>query len=446
MQLEEVVNKSNAPPMIPSRSFRAWRQSVIEAGDLPIITVVGSRGKTTIVRLLAACLSSAGYQTAIRTNHGVEIDGVIQPGELGPWKRVEKELRAGSLDVAIREVDWTTAATLGMGGKIPFIIVSNICANRDECAITPDAQMARRAIATLLPSVASTGTVVYNGEDLEVAAGLEMLPSLQVLVGRGLASPRVHEHFAAGGTCAWLDAGTICVGSAELMMRICHQSRLGFALGGAAGFEVQNALLAVAAASTLGVRVSAMGNALTSFHSSPRTMPGSFNTVSTGNGLAIVDRPAPSWFLRPVLRGLRDFSKVRLISVLGQFDGIPSDDLVEIGRLIGRQSSVVLLHNLPGNDETQIELVREGIAKNELPPIVMTLPSETQAISTALTRSRLHDCIYVMTDRPKHVARQVMIHARRMKRHTSGPAPRADISNVLLFRPWSDHNGSTFEP
>jgi UDP-N-acetylmuramyl pentapeptide synthase len=42
---------------------------------LPIIGVTGSRGKTTVTRLLDAILSEAGLQVAIRTNVSVNIRG-----------------------------------------------------------------------------------------------------------------------------------------------------------------------------------------------------------------------------------------------------------------------------------------------------------------------------------------------------------------------------------
>lgn len=427
------------------QGLRAWREHVMRDGELPVITVVGSRGKTTIVRLLASCLERAGYRVAIRTNHGVEIRGELQQGELLPWSRVEQELRSGSLDVAIREVDWATTATLGLQSSIPFLIVSNICANREECSVTPDARMARKALASLLPSLSPSSIVIFNGEDLEVASGVALTPSQHVLVGKRLDSPRMEEHFSAGGICAWVDERTLTVGSAGTTLRVCRVDHLSFTLGGAAGFEIQNALLAIGAATVLGIRVSAISSALASFKSNPRLMPGSFNIIQTGGALVILDRPAPSWFLRPALRALRDYSKVRLLTVLGPLDDVPEDDLPEIGRRIGHRSSAVLLHDAVSDQPGRIAQLTAGIAKNEVPPLVMTLPSESQAVSLALTMAKPHDVMYVLTDRPLLVARQINLHTRRLKRNAGPSHPRSNPSEALLFRPWNDHHGSTLE-
>src|SRR5690606_5254397 len=157
--------------------------------------------------------------------------------------------------------------------SIPFLIVSNICANREECSVTPDARMARKALASLLPTLSPSSIVIFNGEDLEVASGVALTPSQHVLVGKRLDSPRMEEHFSGGGTCAWVDERTLTVGSAGTTLRVCRVDHLSFTLGGAAGFEIQNALLAIGAATVLGIRVSAISSALASFKSNPRLMP-----------------------------------------------------------------------------------------------------------------------------------------------------------------------------
>src|SRR5215213_6135129 len=103
----------NAVPTLPRlqpapESFHHWRDRIVADGLEPVIVVAGSRGKTTVVRLLNDMFVEAGLRTAIWTNRGVEIEGTPQLGELGPWANVRDRLSTGSLDVAIREVAWST--------------------------------------------------------------------------------------------------------------------------------------------------------------------------------------------------------------------------------------------------------------------------------------------------------------------------------------------------
>src|SRR5215218_2375914 len=111
-------------------SFRRWRERIVAAGLEPVIVVAGSRGKTTVVRLLNEMFVEAGLRTAIWTNRGVEIEGTPQRGELGPWANVRDRLSTGDLDVAIREVGWSTVRTSGLtAASSPIVAVTNVCAN-----------------------------------------------------------------------------------------------------------------------------------------------------------------------------------------------------------------------------------------------------------------------------------------------------------------------------
>src|SRR5262245_52908072 len=91
----------------PSRisSFGEWRAWVTGAGLQPVIVVAGSRGKTIVSTLLESILRAAGLRIAVWSSFGVDVDGVRQAGELGPWQDIEHSLESGEIDVAIREVD-----------------------------------------------------------------------------------------------------------------------------------------------------------------------------------------------------------------------------------------------------------------------------------------------------------------------------------------------------
>ncbi len=46
----------------------------------------------------------------------------------GPGRMSSSGLDEGTLDIAIREVDWATAATLATGPRLPMLAVTNVCA------------------------------------------------------------------------------------------------------------------------------------------------------------------------------------------------------------------------------------------------------------------------------------------------------------------------------
>jgi hypothetical protein len=128
-------------------------------------------------------------------------------------------------------------------------------------------------------------------------------------------------------------------------------------------------------------------------------MPGSFNIVDVNGVTVIVDRPEPSWFLRAVLRALKDRTVGRLITVAGRLDPVPNSDLAEVGRLLGRASSALVLHS-EAEQAGRATTFRHGVTLSDVPPPIIHTPTERRAIGRALGMARPRDMLLVLADNP----------------------------------------------
>src|SRR5690242_12194504 len=90
-------------------SFAAWRSRLDREHIPPVITVTGTRGKTSVIRALESIFQTANLRYAAWTDGGVEIQGERQHGELSAWTRVLTRTAVGGLDLAVREIDWALA-------------------------------------------------------------------------------------------------------------------------------------------------------------------------------------------------------------------------------------------------------------------------------------------------------------------------------------------------
>jgi cyanophycin synthetase len=386
-------------------SFEIWRAELTAAGLRPIVVVAGSRGKTTVVRLLDAVFREAGLTTAIWTDRGVEIEGTPQRGELVPWTRVQGRLDDGTLDVAIREIGWSTMRTAALQpSSAPIVAVTNVCANRDACLIQGEAKLAAKVLPDLLKVASPEGLVVLNGEDFAVSGDEVPRDRPQWLIGLNRVTPLLRQHMGAGGTAAWVDNGALIVGDQSSARGLGRADDLVFALNGAAGFEVHNALTVAAVATAAGIGERAIGRALTEFRISQRFMPGSFNIVEVNGATAIVDRPEPSWFLRPILRAVKDRTIGRVVTVAGRLEAVPDSDLAEVGRLLGRASQALVLHS-DSEDAARAAGFRQGVALNDVPPPIVHTPSERRAVTRGLAMVRPRDFLLILADRPQSVLR-----------------------------------------
>lgn len=409
-----IGRRARAPlhPSIPSASFEQWRHEVRKRELLPVIGVTGSRGKTTVVRLLDAILTAAGLRTATRTDVSVDIRGARQRGEIAPWTRALAELKQVTLDVAIEELGWLTIHTMGIEREsYPAFAVTNICANRGACLIQGDAQRAIASLPTVFESVHRDGLLVLNGDDFNVAREEFEHERPTLFVGLKRESPTIRGPLARGGLAAWLQDGALSVGTARDALEIGRAADLHFALAGRAGFQLHNALTAGAIARTMGIQPDVIAAALRSFSTADFWMPDSFQVLDIDGISVVVDRPNPSWFLRSVLRSLRDLAPNRIISVVGRLSGIPPSDLPEVGRLIGRNSTLLVSHSEQEEPERS-DAFKLGAAQNEVPPVIVHTASEGRALSRALAVARSGDVVFVLADRPALLARTLMRAAR----------------------------------
>ncbi len=397
----------------PFESFYSWRKAQTASGLLPVIGITGSRGKTTVVRLLDAILVHAGLQTATRTNVSVELRERRQRGEIAPWTRALNELRLGTLDIAIEEIDWLSIHTMGLSpSSYPIFGVTNVCANRDACLIQGDAKRAIASVPTVFNAVHQWGALVINGDDLDVSREELQHDRATVFVGMSRESPGLRAHLEAGGSAGWIERGRLVHGNERDHLVVAEVEDLRFALHGRAGFQLHNAMMAASIASQIGIQADVIGEALAAFDSIDTWMPESFQVIDLDGVSVVVDRPNPSWFLRPILRALRDVGANRVITVVGKLGGIPSSDLPEVGRLLGRVSSLFVSHSEADEPERSAS-VKHGAAMNDVPPVIVHTTSEGRALGRALEIARPGDLVLVLADRPAPLSRTLRRNVHR---------------------------------
>lgn len=388
-------------------SFPAWRDWLAARSALPIVGIAGSRGKTTVARLLDAICHAADLRTATWTDAGVEIDGRRQTGELRPWSRALSRLADGSLDLAIQELDWATVHAVGLpAGVYPVLAVTNVCANSEACLAQTETRRILASLTAVLAAVRPDGTLVLNGDEYAVGGSDFDRAGAKILVGQRADTPLLRAHLADGGTAAWIEDNVLRIGPASGPTDLIATSDCGFALAGAASFELQNALTAASVATACGITGDPIPQALRRFDIPGWQMPAAFNASRVGEAVVLIDRPAPPWFLRPTLRAAAHLPHRRLIVVVGRQAAVPVEHLTEIGRLLGRAADVLIVHS-EDDAPSRTEAFRRGVALNDVPPLVVHVPTERQATNRALKNLRPTDVVLVLADEPAPVLRAV---------------------------------------
>lgn len=369
-----------------------------DATVLPIVSIAGTRGKSTVSWMFSAILRAARMPSASWLSSGVYVEEERQEGELGPWSRVVLAARHGEIDVAIQEMNAATVVGAGLPvDTYPLVILTTLCGNNEVCLLNAETELQRRALDIVIRSARNDGTIIANADDYDIAELAQGAEADCMLFALHRDNPALQRHLVAGGEGAWVDDGWITVGGATGGEPVAAVHEIPATLDGTILFQVQNALAAVCAARVIGVPIAAIEKALTHFEPRPDLQPAACNIVRFNDATILIDAPRQITSLRMLARGIKHKPRRRTLVVSGAFPGLGIEDVQEAGRILGGLGGIVLLHS-ENAEASRMEAIKVGISSSPVPPIVLAVPDELRAIDHLLNTIAPDDVALVMAD------------------------------------------------
>ena len=385
--------------------------------DIPTAVVTGSNGKTTTVRLLAACARAQGSRCAYNCTDGVFLDAKIlesgdYSGPAGAW-RVLREHRA---QAAIVEAARGGILRRGVAvSRARVALVTNISPDHfgeygiDDLDGLADVKL---TVAAVIPS---DGLLVLNADDLllvrkshGLAARFGSSPALGWFA-LDADSPLLREHRARGGATCGVRAGRLCAHHAGVDQDLGAIDAMPLTVGGSAGYNIANLAGAALAAAALGVPGAAIAAVFARFGATPADNPGRMMRFEVNGVRVLVDyahNPAGLRGLLNVAEHLRAGSG-RLGMLLGHAGNRQDTEIEEVARVAAEfhPALIVVKENeahLRGREAGEIprliraELVRAGLPEAALPVRM----SELEAARCALEWARPGDVLAMPVHSP----------------------------------------------
>jgi cyanophycin synthetase len=268
---------------------------------IPIVSVTGTNGKTTTVRMIAHVLRQAGLRTGMSCTDGVFIGGrcVLEADASGP-RSAEMVLDDTTVEVAVLETARGGILRRGLGyDQADVAVITNISADHLGEEGIDDLQELIGVKSLVAEEVRRGGSLVLNAGDHATAAiagrpavrrNEPVLRFFSVMPGNAL----IERHKRSGGICYEASDGQLIETAGGLQRLIMNVAELPGAFGGRARHVVANALAAIAACRAAGVTVKDIREALRTF------TPGAVNP-GRGNVYAVSAGPAASAASGPVL-------------------------------------------------------------------------------------------------------------------------------------------------
>jgi UDP-N-acetylmuramyl tripeptide synthase len=258
---------------------------------IPVALVTGTNGKTTVVRLIAACLRAAGYRTGHSCTDGVFVDGhAIGSGDYSGPAGARRVLRDRRVAAAVLETARGGILRRGLAvAHADTAVITRITADHfGEYGIHDLAALAEVKLA-VARALDRNGLLVVNADDPTL---VRKAPD----AGRRLAwFARDDGHVLL--TAHRRDGGSTC-GVADGRLRLHHgrgEHDLGsiaampLAAGGHSMFNVANLAAAALAATGLGIAPSTIAAVFASFGLDPADNPGRLMRFEFGGLNLIVD-------------------------------------------------------------------------------------------------------------------------------------------------------------
>ena len=317
---------------------------------IPIVSVTGTNGKTTTVRLIAHILQQIHRSVGTCTTEGVFVNGdlVFDADASGP-RSAEMVLADPQVEVAVLETARGGLVRHGLGYDGADVgVITNI--TRDHLGSdgidTMDDLVAIKSIVA--EEIRPGGNLVLNADDPNTAAlasrpGVRDRNPVIRLFALSPTNKVVAGHLQRGGIGYVVEGGWLVEAAGSKRVRLAPVRDIPLTLGGQATFNVANALAAAAACRALGVGVEDLRRALTLFQPAEHN-PGRVHVLHVGGIPVLVDyahNPAAMAAIGDLIRRQWSTDPVAVITLPGD----RRDDLIEeTARAVAQMSDRVVVY------------------------------------------------------------------------------------------------------
>jgi cyanophycin synthetase len=386
---------------------------------IPVIAITGTNGKTTTTRLTAHLFRQTGKTVGFTTTDGVYLQNrMVMEGDMtGPFS-ANIILSNPTVEVAVLETARGGIIRAGLGfDECDVGVVLNVSADHLGLrGINTVEQLAE--VKSVVPAVVKReGHAVLNADDPLVYPMRDRSGGDIVLfstMGEG-ENALFADHLERGGIGACIEDGVFKIRRGRLRIPIASEREVPLMMGGAARFQRQNVLAAIATAYVRGVRYDTIRAGLLSFFPSPSMTPGRLNLLRVGNARVLVDYAHNPAAVEGLVEMVREIPARRRIGVITAPGDRRDEDIRGLGRLCGALDRVIVREDTDTRGRAAGEvaqLVIEGLREGGMDAAcIETVLDELDAVDRALAGTEEGDLVMVLADKVPPVLAHVQRYA-----------------------------------
>lgn len=259
--------------------------------DVPVALITGTNGKTTTTRLSSAIAKAAGKVSGLTSTDFVRVgDDILEWGDFSGPGGGRMLLRDRRLEIAYMEVARGGILRRGLPlRRARAALVTNVAADHlGQFGVNTVAELAAAKFA-VHRTLAEDGVLILNADDPFVVAQAARINTAIWWFSLDQAAPRITEALAEGTPCAWSDGPTLLFFDGRQRQAIIDVADVPLTLGGAARYNISNALGAICLSRAMGLGYDAIRAGLSGFRNDPLDNPGRCNEFSVKGARVFVD-------------------------------------------------------------------------------------------------------------------------------------------------------------
>ena len=386
-------------------------------GRIPLVTVAGTNGKTTTVRLTAHILGCLGLRVGMTNSDGVYIQGKrIDTGDCSGPKSARNVLMHPDVDAAVFETARGGVLREGLAfDRCNVAVVTNIGVG-DHLGLSfittvEDLAVVKRVV---VQNVAPDGMAVLNAADPMTAAMAAACPGAVTFFTYDREHPVMATHRAQGHRIVYVENNQIVAAQNHTEQRFDLAS-IPITRNGIIGFQVENAMAAIAAAWALNVDWKTIQTGISTFVNDAATAPGRFNFFEYRGANVIADyghNPDAILALVSAVENIPARKRMVVISGAGDRRDV---DIIRQSEIVGDAFDEVILYQdkcQRGREDGEVlQLLQNGLLNAKRAKKIDEIRGEFLAIDTALSRLSEGDLCLILIDQVDealaHIAQRV---------------------------------------
>lgn len=371
-----------------------------EYKNIPIISVTGTNGKTTTVRLISYVLSMMGLTVGNTTTSGVTVGGkYIHIGDDTGYESAKSILLNPEVDVAVLESARGGMVKKGLAYDLADVgVITNI--REDHLGIDGIEDLEDLAFVKSLvgEAVKDNGYSVLNADDEWSLKILNRINKPKILFSMNENNKYLQENLKKGNPIVFYREDSIYAKNRGKEYKIASSKEMSFTMNGMLAHNIENAMAACSALIALEIDYCMISKGLREFKSSEEDNRGRFNMFDVNGINVILDYGHNIDGYRVVIEALR---KMKLKNITGII-GVPGDrdlnTMIKVGELSGEFFDSIIIKedkDLRGKASGEVaQRILEGVnntTKNS--NSISIVLSEEEALRVAIEKSKKGDTI-----------------------------------------------------